>query len=260
MSTEYAPRGFMAMLTPQANTAVESECAILLPAGVGLLAGRLTSARPTIEERLTEYFDTLENSVQQFGGTPLRALGFACTGASYLAGRQREGELFERLSQRLGCTVTSSALAVVDALQALGARNIALVSPYPAPLTTRSIAYWESHGFSVRAVAAVTGDAAGSAHPIYGLGSEAALQATLGLRGQAFDAVVMLGTGMPTLRAILACPRVDGAPVFSCTLALAWRCVRALEGAECSAASLLEWIGGRDWKARLQARTPQALP
>jgi maleate cis-trans isomerase len=260
MSTEYAPRGFIGMLAPQANTAVESECAILLPAGVGLLAGRLTSARPTIEERLVEYIETLETSVQQFGGTPLRALGFACTGASYLAGRQREGELFERLSRRLECTVTSSALAVVDALNALSARDIALVSPYPESLTLRSVGYWESYGFKVRAVSRLTGDASGTAHPIYGLGSEAALQATLGLRGQAFDAVVMLGTGMPTLRAILACPRVDGAPVFSCTLALAWRCVRALEGAECSAASLLEWVGGWEWKARLQARTPQALP
>lgn len=260
MSAEYAPRGFVGMLTPQANTAVESECAILLPAGVGLLAGRLTSGRPTIEERLVDYFDALQASVRQFAGIPLRALGFACTGASYLAGRQREAEVFQRLSRDLGCTVTSSALAVVDALHALDARNIALVSPYPESLTARSIAYWESHGFSVGAVARATGRTAADAHPVYGLGSEAALQAATSLQGQAFDAVVMLGTGMPTLRAILACPRVGSAPVFSCTLALAWRCMRALEDADCSAASLLEWIGGNDWKPRLEARSLPARP
>ena len=254
MSSEYAPRGFIGMLTPQANTAVEPECAILLPAGVGLLAGRLVSARPTMEERLTDYFETLDASVAQFGSAPLRALGFACTGSSYLAGRAREAELFGRLSQRLGCTVTSSALAVVDALRALSARQVALVSPYSDSLTAQSVGYWESQGFQVGAVSRVASAAAGNAHPIYGLGSEAAMQAVAKLRGQAFDAVVMLGTGMPSLRAILEMPRVDGAPVFSCTLALAWRCTRALAGAECSAASLLDWISGADWKRRFQQR------
>ena len=255
MSLEYAPRGFIGMLTPQANTAVEPECAILLPAGVGLLAGRLVSPRATIEERLVDYFDTLEASAAQFGNAPLRALGFACTGSSYLAGRVREAEAFGRLSRRLACTVTSSALAVVDALHALSARDVALVSPYSESLTAHSVAYWESHGFSVRAVARVAASGSGNAHPIYGLGSDAALQAVASLRGQpACDAVVMLGTGMPSLRAILEMPRVGGAPVFSCTLALAWRCTRALEGADCSAASLLDWIGGAHWKQRFRER------
>jgi maleate isomerase len=240
------------MLTPQANTAVEPECAILFPPGVGLLAGRLVSPRATIEERLADYFDTLEASAAQFGNAPLRALGFACTGSSYLAGRAREAELFGRLSQRLGCTATSSALAVVDALHALSARDIALVSPYSESLTAQSVAYWQSHGFAVRTVSRVKADDKGAAHPIYGLGSAAAMQAVGAVRGGVFDAVVMLGTGMPSLRAILATPRIGGAPVFSCTLALAWRCTRALEGAECSAASLLAWIAGTHWKQSMK--------
>ena len=248
MSIEYAPRGFIGVLTPQANTAVEPECAILLPRGVGLLAGRLVSASPVMEQRLTDYFDNLDASVAQFGSAPLRALGFACTGSSYLVGRGREEEMFGRVSQRLGCTATTSALAVVDALHALDAREIALVSPYSESLTQQSVAYWQSHGFRIAAVSRVTSSSANNAHPIYGLGSDAALQAVNKLRGQAGDAVVMLGTGMPSLRAILESPRVDGAPVFSCTLALAWRCTRALEEAECSAASLLDWISGTHWK------------
>jgi maleate isomerase len=241
MSIEYAPRGFIGMLTPQANTTVEPECRILLPPDVGLLAGRLVSARPEMEGRLVEYLETLDASVRQFGGAPLRSLGFACTGSSYLAGRDREDEVFQGLSRRLGCHATSSALAVVDALHALAAKEIALVSPYPDSLTEHSIAYWRSRGFAVRAVSKATA-APGAAHPIYSLGSQEAIEALAALGGRAFDAVVMLGTGMPTLRAIATAPRVDGAPVFSCTLALAWRCVSALEAADCSAESLLAWI------------------
>jgi maleate cis-trans isomerase len=248
------------MLTPQANTTVEPECNILLPAGVGLLNARLTSARPAMEERLIDYFDTLAASVSQFGDAPLRALGVACTGSSYLAGRDREDALFQGLSQRLGIHVTSSALAVVDALHALGAQRIGLVSPYPDSLLRQSIAYWHSRGFAVAGVAKVVATAedrgrSGTAHPVYAIGSQSVIAALATLRGNSFEAIVMLGTGMPSLKAILQMPSVDGAPVFSCTLALVWRCVCAIEGADCSAASLLNSIAATDWKARWQERS-----
>ncbi len=259
MSLEYAPRGYIGMLIPQANTTVESESNILLPLGTGLLAGRLVSPRATIEERLVDYFDTLELAVQQFANIPLRALGFACTGSSYLAGVAREDEVLNRLAKRLGYHVTSSARAVVDALGALSAKRIALVSPYPDSLTQHSMAYWQARGLVIDAVQKVTSDEAVTGHPIYGLGSDAAIQALTKLRAKArFDAVVMLGTGLPTLRAIMAIPTLEGAPVISCTLALAWRCVCALDGAEPSAATLRQWVGGQDWRERYRQRTMPA--
>ena len=261
MSFEYAPRGFVGMLTPQANTTVEPECNILLPAGVGLVNARLASNKPSMEERLIDYFDTLAASLSQFADAPLRAVGVACTGSSYLAGRDREDAIFQALSQRLGIHVTSSALAVVDALHALGAKRIGLVSPYPDSLLRHSIAYWQSRGFAVEAVAKVVATAAdrersGSAHPVYALGSESVMEALATLQRQSLDAVVLLGTGMPSLKTILRMPSVAGAPVISCTLALAWRCVHAVDGADCSAGSLLDWIAATDWKARFQERCP----
>jgi len=262
MSFEYAPRGFVGMLTPQANTTVEPECRILLPAGIELVNARLTSTKPTMEDRLIDYFDTLAGSVSQFADAPLRAVGVACTGSSYLAGREKEDALFQALSQQLGIHVTSSALAVVDALQALGAQRIGLVSPYPDSLLQHSIAYWRSRGFEVEAVAKVVATAedrvrSGSAHPVYALGSESVMEALATLRGNSVDAIVMLGTGMPSLKSIVQMPSLNGAPVFSCTLALAWRCVRAIEGVDCSAASLLDWIAATDWKARWHERVSQ---
>lgn len=264
MSFEYAPRGFLGMLTPQANTTVEPECRILMPAGIEIVNARLTSSKPAMDDRLVDYFDTLAASLSQFADAPLRAVGVACTGSSYLAGRDKEDTLFQALSQQLGIDVTSSALAVVDALQALGAQRIGLVSPYTDSLLQHSIAYWRSRGFEVQAVArvvATTQDRVryGSTHPVYALGSDSVMEALATLRGNSVDAIVMLGTGMPSLKTILQMPKLDGAPVFSCTLALAWRCVRAIEGADCSAASLLDWISATDWKARWQERCQAEL-
>lgn len=264
MSFEYAPRGFVGMLTPQANTTVEPECRILLPAGIELVNARLTSTKPAMEERLIDYFDSLAMTLSQFADAPLRAVGVACTGSSYLAGREKEDAIFQALSQRLGIHVTSSALAVVDALHALGAKRIGLVSPYPDSLLRHSIAYWRSRGFEVEAVAKVVATAedrtrSGSAHPVYALGSESVMEALATLRGNSADAIVMLGTGMPSLKSIVQMPSLDGAPVISCTLALAWRCVRAVDSADCSAASLIDWIAATDWKARWQERCPSGI-
>ena len=253
MSVEYAPIGFVGLLAPQANTVVESECAILFPPGVGQLGGRLTSPRATIEERLVDYFETLETSARQFADVPLGALGFACTGSSYLAGRDREDDMLRRLAQQRGCHVTSSARSVVEALQAIDARRIALVSPYPESLTRHSVGYWESRDLAVDSVVRIASEASGG-HPVYSLGSTAVMRAIDGLRGR-FDAVVLLGTGLPTLRAILATPRIGEAPLISCTFALAWRCFHALTGTAPSAASLLEWIAGDEWRVRYWQRT-----
>lgn len=257
MSFEYAPRGFVGVLTPQSNSTVEPEFGILLPKGMSLLTARLVSKQATLENRLLAYFDQLTQSAAQFAEAPLRSLGVACTGSSYLVGCDREDVLFDELRQRTGTHVTSSALSVVDALHALNAQRIGLVSPYPDSLLQHSIAYWQSRGFQVEAVAKVVlseADRTRSAqsNPIYAVGSNSVMDAIDKLRDSSLDAIVLLGTGMPSLKSILHMPSLNGAPVFSCTLALAWRCVSAVEGNELSSDSLKSWIAGAHWRSRFE--------
>ena len=254
MSPEYAPRGLIGVLTPQANTTVEPELRVLLPPGVAMLNARMTSSQPTIVGRLLDYLRDLEGAVAQFANAPIGALAFACTGASYFAGVEEEGAIVARMAAARGVPVVTTGHAVRDALRALSARRIGLVSPYPDDLTRAAIAYWEALGFEV---VGVSGSVLreGAFHPIYamdGAGATAALEA---LDPSGLDAVVMLGTGMPTLPPILAHGQIGGAPVLSCMTALAWRSVEAVTGGAADVASLEGWIGGRDWAARHRALT-----
>ena len=72
-------------------------------------------------------------------------------------------------------------------------------------------------------------------HPIYSLDGSSAMQALRSLERKPLDAIVMLGTGMPTLAPIASAIGWAGAPVMSCNLCLAWRVVEALDrsGAAC---------------------------
>jgi maleate cis-trans isomerase len=74
------------------------------------------------------------------------------------------------------------------------------------------------------------------------------------MKGEGAEAIILLGTGMPSLGAILAQPEVEGAPVFSCNLALMWRAMAALRSEAADAASLKRWISGADWRAHYQER------
>src|SRR5438270_893745 len=70
------------------------------------------------------------------------------------------------------------------------------------------------------------GAASGAFHPIYAMPAADARAALDSLDAtEGVEAVVMLGTGMPTLGPILGKPRAGGAPVLSCMLATAWRSV-----------------------------------
>lgn len=269
MTLAYAPRGLVGVLTPQANTTVEPELGILAPAGVGLVAARLTSADPSMDRRLLDYFDGIGSTIRQFANMPLASVGFACTGASYLVGPDREDRAIGELSASLGFPVLTSALAIVAALEALGARRIGLVSPYPEALTQASVGYWTARGLAVGQVARVAdhqaseatpGGAAPVFHPIYSMTGDAASRALASIDRDGVDAVVMLGTGLPTLGAILDASGTGRAPVMSCNLALAWACVAPIECHGHSAGSLLRWIAGDDWRPRFELRQGAVRP
>ena len=134
MSLEYAPRGLVGMLTPQANTTVEPEFNILWPRGVAMINARLLSDKSTISARLVDYFENYGASMRQFANAPLGVAAAACTGASYLAGREREAAVVKDIAARSGFPFFTAALAVVDALNVMKAKRIGLVSPYPDDL------------------------------------------------------------------------------------------------------------------------------
>jgi maleate cis-trans isomerase len=253
MSLEYARRGLVGMLTPQANTTVEPEFSLLWPAGVAMINARLMSDKSSMSARLFDYFDNYAAALRQFANAPVGVVAAACTGASYLAGRAREAALVEEIEARHGFPFITAALAVVDALTALKARRLGLVSPYPDDLNRASIGYWQSHGFEVMDVANAF-NSESAFHPIYSLGGSVAAKALRALEGKPLDAIVMLGTGMPTLHPIADSIGWNGGPVMSCNLCLAWRAVEALDKQSPRRSTLEEWLSGKGWVAQLRAR------
>lgn len=252
MSIEYAPLGLIGLLTPQANTTVEPEAWALLPSGYSLINARLVSQAASLNQRLLDYADQLETSMLQFANAPLSVLALACTGSSYLMGRDRERQWVDAWQQRLKIPVITAGRAVAAALQALDVRRLDLLSPYPNDLTQASMAYWVSHGFEIGSVQSVQSSDPGF-HAIYTTSSESAKHAAQALRASDADAVLMLGTGMPSLKTLLMPREQAGPPWLSCMLALMWQSVCAIPRTAPTSSDLQTWLTARHWAHRARA-------
>ncbi len=224
-TTEYAREGSVGIVLPPANPTVEPEARRLLGVDVGVHATRLPVLAGTLEQRLHGYNAALDDVVATFGGLHLDVAYYACTGASYLNGRADEQVLRDALGSA-GAAPLTAADAIVDTLADVGAARIGIVSPYPDFLTEAAVGYWRDAGLDVVDVVAVD-----APDGIYALTSGDLLGLATRLTAAAPDAILLSGTGMPTVAACGELGRALATPVLSSAVCAAHRTAHLLGGA-----------------------------
>lgn len=218
---DYGRAGIVGIGTPQANPTVEAEMAILLPTAVLPVTVRLTSTAADPLDRLRDYLMELPKTLVGYDTLRPRAFGFGCTGSSYLVAPDAQAALIAGIEDRFGYPVVAATDAIAWQLRSIGARRIAIASPYPAALSDAAHAFWQAAGFEVVAVRRIdTGQA--DTRGIYTLSSDDARPAAEELRQLPVDAVLLSGTGMPSLK-LVAALNGGGPPIYSSNLCLAAR-------------------------------------
>jgi maleate isomerase len=192
----------------------------LLPAEVDYVTLRLTSPSPDPATRLKAYLTDLPQHAKQFAGMKIDAFLFACTATSYLLDTAAQDRAIAEAQAVLGAPVITAPAALMAQLHAIGAHRIALVSPYPAPIMTAGVRWWRAQGFDVVCQGGVDIHSHDTVQ-IYGLQSADAWTALRQLDIGAAQAVVLSGTGMPSLPLIERASAHFGVPVVSSNLALA---------------------------------------
>ncbi len=246
--------GVVALLTPAENPTAEPELSVLMPPDVNLLTQRMYSQNPQMEDRLCDYGRGLDHWMVPFGDSPLDAVGFACTGTSYLLPPEHRPPVsLMRGSQT--CPLVAAAPALEAALRSLYAERITVLSPYPQGLTEAALAYWRARGFDV--VHVQTTPAASQGHPIYSKNAAVLLTALRQAQAVQTDAIVALGTGAPSLPALAVATLETETPILSSNLCTAWGLVGAMKGVP---GPIRDWLAPQAaWRHRLQSRFPTAL-
>lgn len=220
-TTGYGAKARIGIGPPQANPTVEPEIAALLPTDVAMYVTRLTSAQTAAQDRLVEYLENLDGFLERYDTLALDAFGFACTGSTYLLGADVEARITESISEARGIPVITCARAIVAALEYLGAKSLAIYSPYPDWLHEASERFWRSQGFEILATHTLNA-AASDTRSIYA--QDPAGVASLMLDNDpGADVSLITGTGLPSLGVIQQVSEASERMVLSSNLCLAWR-------------------------------------
>lgn len=147
----------------------------------------------------------------------VEAVGVGYTAGSYTGGVAWDESLRSAIVDQTSCRAYTAASAIVDALDHLSVRAVAVFSPYSPEVNERAAAYLQESGLSVTGVAGEQPDG-----PAGDVTAEMILANVRQLDRGGADAVLISCTGLRTLGLVELLEDELGMPVVSSNLALLW--------------------------------------
>jgi maleate isomerase len=135
-------------IVPSVNTTLEED--LLRPSDprVRLHFTRILNEEDT-EEQLSGMKAESERAAWLLSHTGAKAIVFGCTSGSFLKGMTYDREVVETMTRASGSTCVTTSGCVLDALRAIGARRVHLLTPYEEWLTRRAETFLAQAGFEV---------------------------------------------------------------------------------------------------------------
>lgn len=205
------------VLIPSTNTTVEIEYNRLLPADYQAHVGRLKSSggtpfAPSIDAEV-------DYQAKLLGTAKVEVVALAQTSASLFSDDYDE-DVVRRMSAGAGVPAVTSAQAIGQAVRALGATRIALVSPYSQAVIERAARYYETKfGLQVLGLHSL---GATDAYMIGKLGPENAREGFRLVDRPEVEVLVVPGGNFPTMAFVPAWEREFGKPVVTTNQAALW--------------------------------------
>jgi len=139
------------LMVPANNTTMEHELLTWLPAGSTCTTARIPRGKGMLTaDTLPEYKAQALALARQFATPAIDVLAYGCTAAGFISGPAGDAALQNELGVVSGKPVVTTARSMVLALQEIGAKDIALVTPYLDDVNERLKAFLNDGGIRVR--------------------------------------------------------------------------------------------------------------
>jgi len=137
------------VIVPSSNTTVEADFMRVLPANTTMHAARMFLAETTADAERRMIYDHVPIAVTDLATLRPHVVAFACTSAAAVLGADGEAALIANIARETGASVVSTNNAVGKAIEALGRKRVALLTPYVAELNQAIRAGLERRGLTV---------------------------------------------------------------------------------------------------------------
>lgn len=224
MNPQNDTTGRIGLLVPSSNTTVEAEFYHALPRDVTVHTARLFLTR-IAPESILKMVEDMETQARLLASADVDVIVLGATAPSFLKGLGYDRELIAKLEAATGRAATTTSTALVQAIQHVGARRVALGSAYDENVNAIAKSFLEASGIEVvdvKGLALVDNLVVGR------LGADSAYDLALELDRSRADAIVLSCTNWRTLDAIERIERDTGKTVISTSQASIWAALRML--------------------------------
>jgi maleate isomerase len=224
-------RAKFATIVPSTNTVVEHDFNQMRPHGITIHTGRMYIENPRMDSNTA--FEELLGQIRSSIATAIRDvmtcqpdyLVMGMSAETFWGGVEGNTSFEERVRKMSGgLGVSTGASACRDALNAYGARRVAIMSPYQPVADENVIRFFSEAGFDVLGFTGLRCPTATSIAEV----PEARCRDELAkLDGPDVDAIVQVGTNLSMVRLADAAERWLGKPVIAINAATLWHALRA---------------------------------
>lgn len=213
-----AHRAVIGVMTPAMNTVVQPELELLRPRGVTNQMQRFRLGGDAVSDDLTDEATKLMDCA------PL-AIAVGLTTDAGPGGPDKLKARCEDLSQQVGVPVLGASQADYAALRALGAKRVAIVTPFNAEVDAVVQANTEAAGFEV---VAIKGTQAPSLPAICETPLADIRAVFAQVAASDCDVILQVGTALPVVAMIAELEAAHGKPIVACNAAVYWQTLRAV--------------------------------
>ena len=147
----YGWRGKIGLIYPAPGTAGEIEFHMMAPEGIAILTTRMP-----IEKADAEGLIKMGNYTEQAASLLAQAkpdlIVFGCTSGSLVRGMGYDKEIIGRIESQVGIAALTTSTAVIDSLNTLKVRKIAVATPYTDEVNQLEKVFMEDSGFEITSI------------------------------------------------------------------------------------------------------------